>query len=183
MPKLYLRRGDYAWVEQKIEEADLTFPIDDYDFFLAEVKTASLLDDWTAERTEEEVTKKFGIGPGDVRRMTDQAEWLLYSMAELGRIFNKKKVRALTRLTIQVQYGVKEELLELISLRGVGRVRGRALHQRGFKTLRDLQKANPNDLARIPAIGPALAVKIKEQVGARVDVREVEGQAALGDFG
>jgi len=44
-------------------------------------------------------------------------------MGELGRIFNKKKVRALTRLTIQVQYGIKEELLELISLRGVGRVR------------------------------------------------------------
>jgi len=183
MPKLYLRRGDYAWVEQKIEEAEFTFPIEDYDFFLAEVKTAALLDDWIAERTEEEVTKKFGIGPGDVRRMTDQAEWLLYSMAELGRIFNKKKVRALTRLTTQVQYGVKEELLELISLRGVGRVRGRALHQRGFKTLRDLQKANPNDLARIPTIGSALAVKIKEQVGAPVDVRDVEGQAALGDFG
>ena len=183
MPKLYLRRGDYAWVEQKIEEADLTFPVEDYDFFLAEVKTASLLDDWSTERTEEEVTKKFGVGPGDIRRMTDQAEWLLYSMAELGRIFNKKKVRALTRLTIQVQYGVKEELLELISLRGVGRVRGRALFQRGFKTLKDLQKANPNDLARIPTIGSTLAGKIKEQVGAPVDVREIEGQAALGDFG
>jgi helicase len=182
MPKLYLRRGDYAWVEQKIEEAELTFPVEDYDFFLAEVKTASLLDDWIVERTEEEVTKKFGIGPGDVRRMTDQAEWLIYAMGELGRIFNKKKVRALTRLTIQVQYGVKEELLELISLRGVGRVRGRALYQRGFKTLRDLQKASPNDLSRIPTIGSNLAMKIKEQVGARVDVREVEGQAALGDF-
>src|SRR2546428_34137 len=182
MPKLYLRRGDYAWVEQKIEEADLTFPVEDYDFFLAEVKTASLLDDWITERTEEEVTKKFGIGPGDIRRMTDQAEWLLYSMGELGRIFNKKKVRALTRLTIQVQYGIKEELLELISLRGVGRVRGRALFQRGYKTLKDLQKANPSELARIPTIGPTLAMKIKEQVGAPVDVREVEGQAALGDF-
>ena len=182
MPKLYLRRGDYAWVEQKIEEAEFTFPIEDYDFFLAEVKTAALLDDWIAERTEEEVTKKFGIGPGDVRRMTDQAEWLLYSMAELGRIFNKKKVRALTRLTTRVQYGVKEELLELISLRGVGRVRGRALHQRGFKTLRDLQKANPNDLARIPTIGPALAMKIKEQVGAPVERGALEGQAGLGDF-
>jgi len=183
MPKLYLRRGDYAWVEQKIEEAELTFPVEDYDFFLAEVKTASLLHDWIAEREEEEVTKKFGIGPGDVRRMTDQGEWLLYSMAELGKIFNKKKVRSLTRLTIQVQYGVKEELLELISLRGVGRVRGRALFQRGFKTLKDLQKANPNDLARIPTIGPTLAGKIKEQVGAPVDIREIEGQAALGDFG
>src|SRR5256712_6626507 len=182
MPKLYLRRGDYAWVDQRIEEADLPFPVEDYDFFLAEVKTASLLDDWITERTEEEVTKKFGIGPGDIRRMTDQAEWLLYSMGELGRIFNQKKVRALTRLSIQVQYGITEELLELISLRRPGRVRGRALFQRGYKTLKDLQKANPSELARIPTIGSALAMKIKEQVGVPVDVREIEGQAALGDF-
>jgi helicase len=182
MPKLYLRRGDYAWVEQKIEEEDVTFPVEDYDFFLAEVKTATLLDDWMTERTEEEVTKKFSIGPGDVRRLTDQAEWLLYSMAELGKIFNKKKVRNLTRLTIRAQYGVKEELLELISLRGIGRVRGRALFQRGYRTLRELQKADPNDLARIPTIGPNLAKKLKEQLGEKVDVKEIEGQAALGDF-
>ena len=182
MPKLYLRRGDYAWVEQKIEQEDLTFPVEDYDFFLSEVKTATLLDDWITERTEEEVTKKFGVGPGDVRRLTDQAEWLLYSMAELGKIFNKKKVRDLTRLTIQVQYGVKEELLELISLKGVGRVRGRALYARGYHALRDLQRADPNDLARIPSVGPALARKIMEQLGETVDARAVEGQSGLGDF-
>lgn len=182
MPKLYLRRGDYTWVEQKIEEEDLTFPVEDYDFFLAEVKTATLLDDWMTERTEEEVTKKFGIGPGDVRRLTDQAEWLLHSTAELGKIFNKKKVRTLTRLTIRVQYGVKEELLELISLRGIGRVRGRALFQRGYHTLRGLQKADPNELALIPTIGPNLAKRIKEQLGEKVEAKEIEGQAALGDF-
>jgi len=42
MPKLYLRRGDYAWVEQKSRSRP-HFPVEDYDFFLAEVKTASLL--------------------------------------------------------------------------------------------------------------------------------------------
>ncbi len=182
MPKLYLRRGDYAWVEQKIEHEDLTFPVEDYDFFLAEVKTAALLDDWVGERTEEEVTKRFSIGPGDIRRMTDQAEWLLYAMSELGRLFSKKKVRPLTRLTIRVQYGVKEELLEMVSLRGVGRVRARALFQRGYRSLRDLQKADAGELARIPAIGSGLAKRIKEQLGDRVDARDIEGQAALGDF-
>jgi helicase len=182
MPKLYLRRGDYAWVEQKIEQEDLTFPVEDYDFLLAETKTATLLEDWMTERSEDEVTKKFGIGPGDIRRMTDQAEWLLYSMAELGRIFNKAKVRPLTRLTIRIQYGVREELLELVSLRGVGRVRARALFQRGLRSLRDLQKADPNALARIASIGSAVAKRIKEQVGEAVDVRDIEGQAALGDF-
>jgi helicase len=183
MPKLYLRRGDYTWVEQKIGEGDLTFPVEDYDFFLAEVKTATLLDDWIRERTEDETTKKFGIGPGDIRRLTDQAEWLLYSMTELGKIFNKKKVRGLKRLTIRTQYGVREELLELISLHGIGRVRARALFRQGLKTLRDLQKVDPTELAHIPSIGPAVAKQVKEQVGQTVDPREFEGQSALGDFG
>src|SRR5205807_9085993 len=71
MPKLYLRRGDYAWVEQKIEEADFTFPVEDYDFFLSEMKTASLLADWTAERTEQEDTNRCRIGRAETRRMTD----------------------------------------------------------------------------------------------------------------
>src|SRR2546426_1445914 len=62
--------------------------------------------------------------------------------------------------TLFRSYGIKEELLELISLRGVGRVRGRALFQRGFKTLKDLQKANPSDLAHIPTIGDRKSTRL-----------------------
>ncbi len=183
MPKLYLRRGDYVWVEDKITAEALTFPMEDYEFMMAQVKTATLFDDWTEERTEDEVTRKFGIGPGDIRRMVDQGVWLTYAMSELGRIFNKKKVRALTRLMLRLQYGIKEELLELVQLRGIGRVRARALFVRGHKTLRDLQKAEPGDLARIPAIGPALAKRIVEQLGGKAPMKAMAGQTGLGEFG
>ncbi len=183
MPKLYLRRGDYTWVEDKITAEAMTFPVEDYEFMMAEVKTATLFQDWIDERSEDEVTRKFGIGPGDIRRMVDQGVWLVYAMAELGKIFNKKKVMPLTRLMIRIQYGIKEELLDLVQLRGVGRVRARALFGRGLKTLRDLQKANPGDLARIPAIGPALATKIAEQLGGKAAMKKLAGQAELGEFG
>ncbi len=183
MPKLYLRRGDYIWVEDKITAEAMTFPVEDYEFMLAEVKTATLFEDWIEERSEDEVTKKFGIGPGDIRRMVDQGVWLTYAMSELGKIFNKKKVRDLTRLMLRVQYGIKEEVLELIQLRGVGRVRARALYSRGYRTLRDLQKADPGDLARIPTIGPALAKKIAEQLGGKAAMKRLAGQAELGEFG
>ena len=183
MPKLYLRRGDYTWVEDKITAEAMTFPVEDYEFMMAEVKTATLFQDWTDERSEDEVTRKFGIGPGDIRRIVDQGVWLMYAMAELGKIFNKKKVMPLTRLMIRIQYGIKEELLDLVQLRGVGRVRARALFGRGLKTLRDLQKANPGDLARIPAIGPALATKITEQLHGKTAMKKLAGQAELGEFG
>ncbi|TMK43602.1 MAG: DEAD/DEAH box helicase, partial [Actinobacteria bacterium] len=183
MPKLYLRRGDYTWVEDKITAEAMTFPVEDYEFMMAEVKTATLLQDWIDERSEDEVTRKFGIGPGDIRRMVDQGVWLMYAMSELGKIFNKKKVMRLTRLMLRIQYGIKEELLDLIQLRGVGRVRARAMFARGFKTLRDLQKANPGDLARIPTIGPALATRIAEQLGGKTAMKKLAGQAELGEFG
>ena len=183
MPKLYLRRGDYVWVEDKITAEAMTFPVEDYEFMMAEVKTATLLADWIEERSEDEVTKKFGIGPGDIRRMVDQGVWLMYAMSELGRIFNKKKVRALTRLMVQMQYGIKEELLELAQLRGVGRVRARVLWAKGYKVLRDLQKADPGDLARIPVIGTALAKKIVEQLGGKAPMKAIAGQTGLGEFG
>jgi helicase len=81
-------------------------------------------------------------------------------------------------------YGVKEELLPLVELRGVGRVRGRALFSRGYKTLRDLQKAEAGDIARIPSIGPAVARKIKEQLGAGEEAVKgpLIGQSGLTDF-
>jgi len=183
MPKLYLRRGDYTWVEDKITAEAMTFPVEEYEFMMAEVKTATLFEDWTDERSEDEVTKKFGVGPGDIRRMVDQGVWLMYAMSELGKIFNKKKVMRITRLMLRIQYGIREELLDLIQLRGVGRVRARALFARGFHTLRDLQKADPGDVARIPVIGPALATKIAEQLGGKAAMKKLAGQAELGEFG
>ena len=65
----------------------------------------------------------------------------------------------------------------------MGRVRARALFGRGLKTLRDLQKANSGDLARIPAIGPALATKITEQLHGKTAMKKLAGQAELGEFG
>ncbi len=183
MPKLYLRRGDHAWIEEKITEAAFTFPVEDYDFFLAEVKTASLLEDWIEERTEDETTKRFGIGPGDIRRMVDQGEWLEYAMGELAKIFRRERIQPLAKLIPRLQYGIKEELLPLVQLRGVGRVRARNLRKAGYQTPRDLQKASAGDLSRIPTIGNSLAISIKEQLGKEVKAQELAGQTALSEWG
>ncbi|TLZ51413.1 MAG: DEAD/DEAH box helicase, partial [Methanobacteriota archaeon] len=183
MPKLYLRRGDHAWIEEKIAEEALTFPVEDYDFFTAEIKTASLLEDWIEERTEEEVTKRFSIGPGDIRRMVDQGEWLLYAMGELAKIFSRPRVQPLAKLIPRLQYGIKEELLPLVQLKGVGLVRARNLVRAGYRKLADLQKASAGDLSRIPTIGNNLAISIKEQLGKTVKPQELAGQTALSEWG
>ncbi|MDX1534613.1 MAG: helix-hairpin-helix domain-containing protein [Thermoplasmata archaeon] len=185
MPTLYLGRKDYEWVEEKAATEEYLIDSEDEDFLLAEVKTASLLEDWMEEMSEDAITKKFRVGPGDIRRMVQMGEWLLYAMHELGRLFNKRRLRPLSRLMARLTYGVKEELLDLVSLRGVGRVRARALFDRGVKTKEDIRTMDVSDLAAIPTIGPASAKGIMSQLGRteeEVEEGPREGQYGLYDF-
>ncbi|MCU0861128.1 MAG: helix-hairpin-helix domain-containing protein, partial [Methanomassiliicoccales archaeon] len=171
MLPLYLRRSDNDWLESKVVEkgADLLLPVPSdlgqYEFFLAEVKTASVLDDWLEEMEEDDLLTKYGIGPGDLRSKVELGEWLLYSMRELSNIFNKDAYSALTELMTRVRYGVRKELMDLVKLRGVGRARARSLFDHGIRTLDDVRAAEVGRLARVPKIGDSLAKSIKEQVG------------------
>ena len=61
--------------------------------------------------------------------------------------------------------GCKKELLNLVSLRGIGRVRARALYNEGFKTINDLRNIPLERLANIKTIGRRMADSIKKQIG------------------
>jgi helicase len=172
MLPLYLRRSDNDWLETKVVEKgpELLLPIPadlgEYEFFLAEIKTACVLDDWLEEMEEDPLLEKYGIGPGDLRNKVELGEWLLYSMRELSNIFNKDSYAPLTELMVRVRYGVRRELLDLVKLRGVGRARARSMFDHGVRTLDDVRAIEAGKLARIPKVGDALAKSVKEQVGA-----------------
>ncbi|MEM2917398.1 MAG: helix-hairpin-helix domain-containing protein, partial [Candidatus Bathyarchaeia archaeon] len=68
--------------------------------------------------------------------------------------------------------GVKKELLPLVRLEGVGRVRARVLYNAGLKSLEDLKVAPLEQLVGLPLIGSKIAQKIKEQVGGFVKAEE-----------
>jgi len=65
-------------------------------------------------------------------------------------------------------------LVPLVALEGIGRVRARMLHNNGMKTIEDLKRTSATDLMKIPLIGPAVAKKIKEQVGGKIKAEEWE---------
>ncbi len=45
--------------------------------WLATVKTARILDDWIAGVDSGDLDERYGVAPGDVRRLAERAEWLL----------------------------------------------------------------------------------------------------------
>jgi len=145
----------------------------DYEEFLGEAKLAWVLDAWIEETTEDEAIEKFRVQPGDLYRLITTAQWLLYASHELATLFGHKDVLPrLAELMERTEKGVKKELLPLVRLEGIGRVRGRILYDAGLKTIDDLKRAPLEKLTGLPLIGPKLAKKIKEQVGGFVKSEE-----------
>jgi helicase len=171
-PKFPLREKDYEPAIQFFEEhrgemivnKNRTFA--EFDNAISKMRSTMILYAWIDEWKEEEILEKLGVEPGDLHRAKENADWLLYSFGEIAKLFGRKDAADRTEiLRKRVQQGVAEELLELTSLEGIGRVRARALYAAGFKTLDDLKEASAERLATVGKIGQALARKIKEQVG------------------
>ena len=152
----------YARKDQFLVPEEELFPTEE---LLAQIKTASTLERWIEETPEEEIVKHFGIGPGDLRTLLELADWLLYSASEISRVLKLRRVaRPISELRIRIQYGVKEELLDLVSLRGIGRVRARNLYNAGFVSRKEVGKAAIGDLSNVPTVGKTIAQDIKSQV-------------------
>jgi helicase len=144
-----------------------------YEEFLGEAKSAWVLDSWIEETTEDKMIEKFRVQSGDLYRLTNTARWLLHASHELARVFRCRDLRpSLAKLMERIDKGVKSELLPLVRLKGVGRVRARILHDSGLKTIKDLKMAPIRKLTSLPLIGPKLTKEIKEQVGGLVESKE-----------
>jgi helicase len=148
-----------------------------YADFLGEVKTAMVLNNWIEELPEEKILERFSVQPGDLYRTIENAKWLLHAVEELSPVVaaKNKDVTALSNeLVERVSKGIKRELMPIVALEGVGRVRGRIIFNSGFQTVEDLKHASVEELTALPSVGPRLAKKIKEQVGGFVKKDEWE---------
>ncbi|WP_121820323.1 DEAD/DEAH box helicase [Halostella salina] len=56
----------------------------DFQTWLASLKTARMLDDWVRGTDAADLAERYGVGPGDVRRTAERAEWLLNATASLA---------------------------------------------------------------------------------------------------
>ena len=154
-----------------------------YAEFLGEVKTAMVMNNWIEELPEEKILERFSVQPGDLYRTIETSKWLLHAIDELAPVIAKnKEVSALSNeLVERVSKGIKRELLPLVALEGLGRVRGRAIFNAGYQTIEDLKHASVEDLNNLPSVGPRLAKKIKEQVGGYIRKEEWENLSKAPD--
>ncbi|MCI4321578.1 MAG: DEAD/DEAH box helicase [Thermoplasmata archaeon] len=174
LPPMFLRRGEEADMLAKFTDFEPELLIKpeedplrlDLDLFLATLKTASVLEAWVSETPLVELTEKYGIGAGDVRAKVEDADWLLFGASRLAVRFQRRAARSIDELSLRVRYGVNEELLDLVRLRGIGRMRGRALFRAGFSDREALKGASVERLESILKSRP-LAKAVLAEVGGR----------------
>ena len=213
--ELYLKSGDreeYTEVcyERETELlGDVPSEYEDVRFedWLAALKTARLLEDWANEVDEDRIAERYGVGPGDIRGKVDTAEWLLRAAETLARDvegIDGDAVVQVREARKRLEYGVREELLDLAGVRNVGRKRARRLYEAGIESRADLREADKavvlgalrgrertaerilenagREDPSLDGVDPDSSASAAATAGADAD-GDGDGQASLGDFG
>lgn len=173
-PFLKVRTREWDDYQDKLSEYTSKLLIDEpsiydeeYGLFMDAFKTSLFIEGWADEKDEEFLLEEFDIRPGEIRSKLDRADWLLYASVELTKMLHFKNIiTKLNRTRMRLKYGVKEELLALLRLKNVGRVRARKLFDSGIRDLGDVKKADPIRLSKL--VGKRIALDIKDQVGESV---------------
>jgi len=213
--ELYLKSGDreeYTEVCYEREPeflGDVPSEYEDVRFedWLAALKTGRLLEDWANEVDEDRIAERYGVGPGDIRGKVDTAEWLLRAAETLARDVEGIDGDVVVRVREarkRLEYGVREELLDLAGVRNVGRKRARRLYEAGIESRADLREADKavvlgalrgrertaerilenagREDPSLDGVDPDSSASAAATAGADAD-GDGDGQASLGDFG
>ncbi|MGM5483806.1 MAG: helicase-related protein [Nanobdellota archaeon] len=153
-----IAENEDLFLQEIPEEMDFEF-----DDFLKSFKTAKFFMEWINEKKEDFLLKEYSIRPGEIKAKLDSAEWIIKSTAEIAKVMNLQKlINDLYKLQIRVKDGVKGELLPLLKLKGVGRVRARALFDADIKNV-GLISSNKIKVKEI--LGDKISEKVFDQLG------------------
>jgi helicase len=164
MPTLYVRNADLPVLSRLLEQDQdqlwIQQPQDDdeSEMFYRSLKTALLLSDWANEVSEEKICERYSVGPGDIYGMVESVNWLLHAGAELARMFCPQFSPSIREYEVCMKSGIRRELLPLVRLRGIGRVRARRLFNNGIRTPDAILEAGVAEVTRI--LGRGIAEQI-----------------------
>lgn len=104
------------------------------------MRPAVMMRQYIDEVEPDSIYESFDISEGDLHVAVDKADWLIFSLMEVAKLTGHFKIiPPLEILNRRVHKGVKEELLSLSSIRGIGAKRARLLWGQGVKTREEFE--------------------------------------------
>lgn len=143
--------------------------------FCSNFKTAKMFYDWINEVPEENILKRYGIEPGILKYKVEQVKWMAYSAKEIFNQLNLKNEQirdCLSELEIRLEYGAKKEIIDLLKIKYVGRVRARKLYNAGIRSKNDII-TNPSKV--ISLLGDKIGKKVLEGFGLKYGQQTLSG--------
>ncbi|ABN58422.1 MULTISPECIES: ATP-dependent DNA helicase [Methanoculleus] len=187
MPTLFVRKNDMYALDRFLadhrDELWMEIPWDADEGFDRSLKTALLLADWGDEVGEDVICERYSVGPGDVYGMVESVAWLVHASRHLAGLFAPHLKAPIEEMELRTKHGIKKELLPLIRIRGIGRVRARRLFNNGIDSIEALREAGPEKVGKV--LGQGIAAQVFEQLdGVRDEIGGVgEEQSTLSRFG
>ncbi len=153
------RDSDYVYIEEFLDRHNIN---DFSDESMRAAKTAIILNEWINEVPVGTIAETFGIGPGDIQARASSADWISYSLYRISGMFAKERENKLMHLNIRIKEGIKEDIIRIIEIPQVGRVRARRLYNNGFTSLEVIAGSRIEDISKIFGFSVKLAGDIIE---------------------
>jgi helicase len=114
-------------------------------YLLQKIYLTKLIADWIEEKEENYIIDEYNTTPGQIRDLVSRAEWICHSTIELLKHTQASiiTIREYSNLLLRIKYGIKQELVSLVELKNIGRVRARRLFNNNIRSVNDI-KNNPD---------------------------------------
>ena len=158
---LWPRKNDYGAIQEVLHGREREFLSTTTDLEEERrMKGALVVNSWMDEDSLDSIENDWGVQAGDLRSRVELIEWLLYAMRrilsedeDLGmmdRSAHKILYESIDEVHRRVRYGCKADILGLVSIRGVGRVRAREMSDTlGVNDASDLSTITERDKSRL----------------------------------
>ena len=165
------------WIKTNAVEKELLSDSSYDEMLLSNVKSAWMIEMWTNEDNIRSIEKELDVNPGDIHYRVDIMEWLIHSSREIiltDDVFSDEHmnqiaeiVKLLDILRLRVRHGCKQDLLSLVNIPNVGRMRARELSSKGIRNPNDvanMTRKQINEVLSMRGWGPQLLDKIMHEV-------------------
>ena len=158
---LWPRKNDYGAIQEVLHGREREFLSTTTDLEEERrMKGALVVNSWMDENSLDSIEDDWGVQAGDLRSRVELIEWLLYAMRrilsedeDLGRMdrgAHKILYESIDEVHRRVRYGCKADILGLVAIRGVGRVRAREMADTlGINDASDLSAITERDKSRL----------------------------------
>ncbi|MEM0139300.1 MAG: ATP-dependent DNA helicase [Ferroplasma sp.] len=153
------RDRDYEYIEEFLDKYNIS---DFSDESMRAAKTAIVLNEWINEVPVSVISDNFDVGPGDIQSKASSADWISYSLYRISHMLDKLKETDMMHFNLRIKEGVKEEIIRIIEIPQIGRVRGRRLYSNGFTSIDKIANARVEDISAIFGFSVKLAHDVIE---------------------